>query len=368
MSHAIFLDITVPLDRFTLSVTWETGRTCLGIFGHSGAGKTTLLEAVAGLRKEARGIIRVDGRTWIDSSRGIRLPPERRGVGYVPQDSLLFPHLDVLGNLLAGLRRASRRSGRGTINTEKVFEVLELGDLRRARIAALSGGERQRVALGRALCSAPDLLLLDEPLAGLDAPLRRRILPYLLRVAEEFAIPTIHVSHDASEIRMLCQEVLVLVSGRAVARGRPDEVLTRPEILPVAWADGFENLLLGRVAGLGDGAATIEPEPGLILTVPAEGLAVGQTATIGVRAADLILSLRPPSGLSAQNVLPGSIRAIHDTIEEGGRVIVMVDVGRQPFRMVVAVTRQACQQLSLRPGTSVFLIAKAQACRVLAAR
>src|SRR5437899_8925254 len=165
------LDLTVPLDRFTLSIAWETSERFLGIFGPSGAGKTTILEAIAGLRRTARGVIRLDGRTCLDSERGIDLPPELRGVGYVPQDGLLFPHRDVFGNLLAGWRRAVQAAAplgsepRRRLAPERVLEVLELASLARRPIATLSGGEQRRVALGRALCSGPDLLLLDEPLA-----------------------------------------------------------------------------------------------------------------------------------------------------------------------------------------------------------
>jgi len=227
MRHGIVLDITLSLDRFTLSVRWETVENSLGIFGPSGAGKTTILESVAGLRKAARGVIRVNGQSWLDSARGLCLPPERRGVGYVPQDALLFPHRNVMENLLSGRRRAER-AAKKSVAPDRVLEVLELTDLGRRDVVSLSGGERQRVALGRALCSGPDLLLLDEPLANLDLPLRRRILPYLFKVREEFAIPTLYVSHDATEIKTLSREVLVLDAGKVRAHGHPDEVLTDP--------------------------------------------------------------------------------------------------------------------------------------------
>src|SRR5882672_887390 len=166
MSGGIDLDFRVPLGRFALSLVWKTADSSLGLFGPSGAGKTTALEAIAGLRRDAQGFIRVNDETWLDTSRGLRTPPEERGVGYVPQDTLLFPHRDVMGNLTAGRRRAER-PGAKRLSAERVVEVLELGDLRSRAITTLSGGERQRVALGRALCSGPGLLLLDEPLASL---------------------------------------------------------------------------------------------------------------------------------------------------------------------------------------------------------
>ncbi len=363
------LRISVPLERFELSVSWETSVGSLGIFGHSGSGKTTILEAIAGLRRSARGSIRIGSRTWLDSAAGVCEPPERRGVGYVPQDGLLFPHRDVMGNLLAGRRRAVL-AGDPRIDVGRVLRVLELDDLRHRDVSALSGGERQRVALGRALCSGPEILLLDEPLAGLDLPLRRRILPYLMRVREEFSTPTIYVSHDASEVAMLAEEVVVLERGRFVARGGPHEVFTRPEIFPIARVEGFENVASGKVVAVRDGLAQVEVEPGTVLAVPAEGLSAGKRVLVGLRAEDLILAVAPPGAMSAQNVLSGTIRALVETrpSEAGdGAVLVEVGLGRKPTPMTAAVSRQACRGLGLSPGLTVHLIAKAHALRVLAA-
>jgi molybdate transport system ATP-binding protein len=370
MSSTFVLDIQVPLDRFTLSVAWEASERSLGIFGHSGAGKTTILEAVAGLRRDARGIIRVDGETWLDSSRGVNRKAELRGVGYVPQDGLLFPHKDVMGNLLSGRRRAERSAGRH-LDPERVLAVLELADLRRRAVAGLSGGERQRVALGRALCSGASLLLMDEPLAGLDAPLRRRILPYLLRVREEFEIPTLYVSHDAGEIGLLCAQVLVLSQGRALRSGPPAEVFTDPAIFPMARREGFENVLRGRVTAVEQGAAIVEVEPGITLMVPGESLGMGLDVIVTLRAEDLILAREKPTGLSAQNVLAGAIRRIGSTADpesSGAQVLVVVELGGGGTVLAVTITNQAALRLDLGEGTPVHLVFKAQACRALAAR
>jgi molybdate transport system ATP-binding protein len=366
VSDVLHLDLSVPLDRFSLRVEWETSEPSLGVFGPSGAGKTTLVEAIAGLRRGATGVIRWRGRTWLDSARGVRLPPERRGVGYVPQDALLFPHRDVTGNLLAGCRRAAG-AGRPAPPVERVLEVLELAPLRRRDVGTLSGGERKRVALGRALCSGASLLLLDEPLAGLDLPLRRRILSYLLRVRDEFAVPTLVVSHDAVDIRLLSREMIVLSGGAVAARGRPEEVLARPEIFPVARAEGFENILSGAVTAIDDGSAVVSIEPGLTLTVPGRGLAPGDRVSVGLRAEDLILAVQPPAGLSAQIDLPGTLRDLRDADgEEGPVVLAIVELGRDRLPVVAAITRQAVRRLDLRPGMAVHLIGKTQACRLLA--
>ncbi len=371
MTALLDLDLTLPLDRFTLSVRWRTEEPALGIFGPSGAGKSSLLESIAGLRKNTSGRIAFAGRPWLDSGRGLRLPPEKRGVGYVPQDALLFPHLDVMGNLLAGRRRAARRPAR-RMSIERVLKVLELAEMGGRPVETLSGGERQRVALGRALCSAPDLLLLDEPLAGLDAALRRRVLTYVLRIQVEFAIPTICVSHDAAEIRTLCREVAVLVRGGIAALGRPDEILIRPDILPVASEEGYENVLRGRVALREPSLLYLDLEAGPRLAVPAEDEArTGDEVAVAVRADDLILAARRPEGLSAQNILPATIveiRAASAAAGADGPVQVIAALGVLRTPIVATVTQRARQQLDLKPGGQVHLIFKTQACRLLATR
>jgi molybdate transport system ATP-binding protein len=191
-------------------------RVC-AIAGSSGSGKTSLLEAVAGLARPTRGRIELDGRLLFDSATGVDLPPEGRQLGYVFQDGALFPHLSVAGNLRYGLRR---RRGPGP-GWAEVIEVLGLAALLERRVTGLSGGERQRVGLGRALLAAPRLLLLDEPLASLDAELKRRILPFLARSADAFGVPVLVVSHSTRELLELAEHALVLVDGRVVAAGPP---------------------------------------------------------------------------------------------------------------------------------------------------
>lgn len=364
MTPQFRIDVVVPLDRFDLEVRHETGATSLGVFGPSGAGKSTLLETVAGLRPGARGRIEFLGATWLDTERGHRIPPEGRRVGYVPQDGLLFPHRDVIGNVLMGRRRLGGDLSRHP-DPERVLEVLELAGLERRPVGTLSGGERQRVALGRALCSGPDLLLMDEPLASLDLPLRRRILPYLLRVREEFGVPTLHVSHDPTEVRLLCDEVVVLREGKVVAAGSPDRIFADPAVLPLAAAEGVENVLRGTVTGLSGSVATLEIESGLAITVPGDGLAPGSRAVATVRPEDLLLALEPPAGLSARNALPGGIVEIRS--DASGRVWVLVAIGRRRSLLTAAISEDARQALDLRAGRAVHVVFKTHACRVFRA-
>jgi molybdate transport system ATP-binding protein len=219
----VLQDVRVPLAEFTLQADLELTAHVTGIFGPSGAGKTTLLDIIAGLRRPASALIRLDDQILTDTTGKVFVPPHRRGIGYVPQDLALFPHRSVRENLLYGHKPDAEASG--PFSFGQVAEVLDIGGLTARRIGQLSGGEKQRVALGRALLSAPRLLLLDEPLASLDARLKERILPYLRRVRETFTIPILHVSHDVKEMAALCDEVLVIEEGRIVRRGAPAEVL-----------------------------------------------------------------------------------------------------------------------------------------------
>ena len=191
----------------------------LALFGPSGSGKTSIVEAIAGLRIPDRGMIAAGGRTLFSSADRINLPPRLRRVGYVPQDVLLFPHLDVRGNVLY-----AKRSGAGA-TLDEVIGLLEIDTMLGRRVADLSGGERQRVALARALMSAPELLLLDEPLAAVDLPRRERILDGLRGLCDRLALPLVYVTHASDEARTVADRVLVLDQGRVVAAGSPERLL-----------------------------------------------------------------------------------------------------------------------------------------------
>jgi molybdate transport system ATP-binding protein len=207
----IAIDVEIRQGAFTLAAAFELDGRAAALFGPSGAGKTTILDAIAGLRTPARGSIAVDGRVLFASATAVNVPAHLRHVGYVPQDVALFPHMNVRRNLLYGSHSgASPDLGR-------VLSMLEIEGLVDRRVTELSGGERQRVALGRALMSGPSLLLLDEPLAAVDVPLRRRILPYLRRVRDEMRIPILYVSHDRGEIDELADHVVRIDGGRVTS-------------------------------------------------------------------------------------------------------------------------------------------------------
>lgn len=213
MSSTITLDFVLRQGAFSLELRERLEARVVALFGPSGAGKTTVLESIAGLRRPDEGVIEIGSDRLVDTSIGLALPPHQRRVGYVPQDLALFPHLDVRRNILF-----SAVDGAGP-DFDAVVAVLEIGEMLVREVGELSGGERQRVALARALVAAPALLLLDEPLAALDRPLRERVLPYLIRIRDEFSIPMIYVSHDPVEVNAIADWVLVLDQGRVVRRG-----------------------------------------------------------------------------------------------------------------------------------------------------
>lgn len=358
----------VPLDRFDLEVDCGSDRRVVGLFGPSGAGKTTWIETVAGLRRPASGFVSCGGECWVDMERGIALPPERRGVGYVPQDRRLFPHLDVRGNLLFGAGRESRSAtARPEIEFDEVVEVLELGSLLDRPVDGLSGGEGQRVALGRALLVQPRLLLLDEPLASLDAGLRRRILPFLGRIRDRFELPMLLVSHQPFELQVLCDEVFVVTEGRVLTRGTPAEVFTDEAVLSGAtpFAGGFENVLVGvherrdgevsRVRlGSDDGRRSASEGP--LVACPAIGDPTGEEVVVTVPARDVLLADRPVEGISARNIFPSVVSEVRNA--EGGRLVFCSFGNGTDDRIVAELTAEAVEELGIARGREVHVLVK----------
>jgi molybdate transport system ATP-binding protein len=215
---AIFdLQFTLHQGDFSLSFDVKVEARALALFGPSGSGKTSVLEAIAGLRAPRRGRIAIDGHLLFDSERHIDTPVRHRRTGYVPQDILLFPHLNVRENVTYGMREGNRPDLR------LLVELLELAPLMDRRVGSLSGGERQRVAMGRALYSGPEVLLLDEPLAAVDLPRRRRIVDALIGIRDELSVPLVYVTHLPEEALTVADWAILIDNGRIVASGKPKE-------------------------------------------------------------------------------------------------------------------------------------------------
>ncbi|KAF0096186.1 MAG: molybdate transport system ATP-binding protein [Puniceicoccaceae bacterium 5H] len=355
-------DLEVPLDRFALKISHHCEHQILGLFGVSGSGKTTCLEAIAGLRSSAKGKIQLGDEAWLDSERGIHVPCHRRDIGYVPQEMLLFPHYDVTRNLRAGRERAQMNGVDFQQTFEAVTEILELGPLLHRRTRDLSGGERQRVALGRALCSGPKLLLLDEPLAALDQRLRQRILPFLLRIRESFQLPILIVSHHPVELQALCDEVLVLKEGAVIAQGQPQSVFSRPDVFNLAESQGFENLLRGTIAQHYGQTTALKLADGQHLIVPRSERPEGQSLLVGIAAHEILLAGERPRALSARNCLRARIATLQQT-EDLVLVSTQLDTSDRA-RIVAEVTPDAARELGLTAGGDIFLVMKANSVRL----
>lgn len=335
---------------FELDMTLAMSQRFTALFGPSGSGKTSVLSMIAGFVRPQSGRIVLGQRVLLDTAAGVCLPPERRRVGVVYQDALLFPHLTVERNLRYGLRY--RRRPGGQMDFARVVEVLEIGSLLERYPRNLSGGERQRVGLGRALLSGPELLLMDEPLASLDAPLKLKVLAYLERIVSQWNVPTLFVTHAQAEVRRAAQWVVVMHQGRLVTAGPPEQALTQPE--PLAWADssGPVNLLRADTiettgqhltARIGGQALFLPPGPSPAATPVFVQFAPG----------DVILSRHEVSGLSARNQLRGRICQITATPRG---VFVAVDVGQVLW---AEVTPEAAAELGLEIGAAVNCLIKA---------
>ena len=354
---AIELDLTLPLAGGTLEVRASLPPGVTAVMGPSGSGKTSLLEAIAGLRPAARGRIRVAGEVFLDSAAGVRLAPERRRVGYVPQDAGLFPHLTAADNVRFGARGDAPR-------VEAAVQTLSIGPLLHRHPATLSGGEKQRVALARALASDPRVLLLDEPLAALDVSLRERVLPYLGRVRDEWRVPILYVTHNAGEALAMASQVLLLRGGRLEDQGAPVDLLATAGFGREAEA-GLENLRLGSVSAHDEGAGITRValgDGGELAAPIARARPVGETVTVSVRAEDVLLSATPPQGLSARNVYECRILAL---VRTGDDVTLRCAAEQGGAPWLVRVTPSAVSALALAPGATAWLAIKSHSVRLL---
>ena len=326
------------------------------LFGPSGSGKTSVLSAIAGFLRPQSGYVRLGDRTVLDAAGKVYLPPERRRLGVVFQDHLLFPHLTVEANLRYG--RHHRRSRQRPIELSRVVEVLEIGGLLTRYPANLSGGEQQRVALGRALLSGPELLMMDEPLASLDARLKARVLAYLQRVVAEWNIPTLFVSHSQSDVRRVADWVVILEEGRVVTSATPDVALSQPE--PLGWKNstGPVNLLRLEEVQSCDDHATARIGDQLLYLPPVENSAASPMF-VEFSPTDVTLSRHDVAGVSARNHLQGRVCQVVPLRRE---VFVAIDIGQVIW---AEVTPEAVAELGLELGTQVVCLLKAHSLRVV---
>jgi molybdate transport system ATP-binding protein len=325
------------------------------LFGPSGAGKSTVIQAVAGLLPHAEGRIVLNGRALLDSAAGVRLPTHRRRIGLVFQDGRLFPHLSVRDNLRYGARRAmAGSSADADIDGAEIVSALGVSALLDRRPATLSGGERQRVALGRALLCKPELLLLDEPLAALDAQRRAEILPYFERLRDLQRIPILYVSHAVDEIARLADRVVALDAGRVTAEGPVEEVISSLEFLGASAGHEPVSVIAATVVGQDAASGLTDLKVGgAPVAAPAFPAAPGARVRLKIRARDVMIALDRPERVSANNVFPATLAraALTDAIAT-------LSLACEGQSLTAQITRRAYDQLGLREGVSVYAVVK----------
>jgi molybdate transport system ATP-binding protein len=341
-----------------LSFTVNPGITI--IFGPSGAGKTTLLDCIAGLTTPDSGRVTIGGWVLFDRASGTALSVQSRKIGYVFQDLALFPHLTVTKNVEYGL--AMKGSERRT-RCDAILESLRIAHLRERKPREISGGEQQRVALARALVTDPCVLLLDEPLAALDASTKSKIMDDLRAWNTAHGIPILHVTHNREEVFALGDRVLMLENGRIIADGTPHAVMAAPRRESFAQLIGFENIFHALVTAAHEDRGTMTcriAQSEVELETPLVRAETGSTLLVGIRAGDILLATVQPAGLSARNVIPGRLLSLaqRDVI-----VVVRVDCG---VEMEVHLTLAARDSLELQPGREVWLILKTHSCHLMA--
>jgi len=328
------------------------------LFGPSGAGKSTIINAVAGLLRPDLGRVVLDGDVLADTASGVWLPSEKRRVGLVFQDARLFPHMSVATNLRFGLRRA----GPGRIGFEEVVALLGLGGLLARRPHGLSGGERQRVAIGRALLAQPRLLLMDEPLASLDAARKAEILPFLGRLKSALRIPIVYVTHALEEVVQLADALVLIEAGRIVAAGPLSEIAARAD-LPLARRDDAGAVLAARiVAHDGPHRLTRLEAGGAAFWVPIIDAPEGTETRIRIPAREVILARQAPEAISVHNIIPGITRAV---AEDAPRRAALVEIALPQGALLSRVTPDAVAKLALTPGTPVLALIKSMTIEVL---
>lgn len=329
------------------------------LFGPSGAGKTTLLECVAGLLHPDEGNIRIGTSALFDSGKRIDVPVARRRIGYVFQNLALFPHLNVDANVQYGLDGVDAEERKRRV--DGIFDAFRIAPLLHRKPGAISGGERQRVALARALVTDPSVLLLDEPLSALDAAIKKSILDDLRAWNESHRIPVLYVTHSREELFAVGERVIALENGRIVAEGDPHRVMSSPRRETLANLAGFENIFDATVTALHEagGTMTCKIEGKVELEAPLGHAAVGARIRIAVRAGDILLAAQEPRGLSARNVIKGTIAEL---TQRDVTVIAHVDCG---VRMEVHVTSAAVASLGLNTGSPVWLVIKTHSCQLV---
>ncbi|MFP7569934.1 molybdenum ABC transporter ATP-binding protein [Marivita sp. S2033] len=347
------VNIQRTLGGFDLTTAFDAPDGVTVLFGRSGSGKTSIVKSIAGLLTPQGGRVALGDRVLFDSAARVNLPVHKRRFGYVFQDSRLFPHLSVRENLCY----AARVSGRGARQPGGVAELLGIGHLLDRRTHALSGGEAQRVAIGRALLSEPDMLLMDEPLASLDGPRKAEIFPYLEGLRRETGLSILYVTHNMAEVARLATHIVLIENGQVVRSGTPEALLTDPDMVRVLGIRDAGAVLSATVmAHHSDGLSELRVSAGT-LVLPSVDAPEGAQLRVRILAHDVILSRTRPEGLSALNILPVRVLALRRG--EGPGVIVQLEAGED--RLLARITRRSADAMGIAEGATCFAVMKSVA-------
>ena len=351
MTQHIIAQFQLNYSAFQLDVDLRLPSSGVTVLcGESGSGKTTLLRCIAGLQHAPHGFLEINGKVWQDSQKNLFLPTYQRALGYVFQEANLFAHLTVLGNLCYGLKRIGQNSN--TENFKQVIELLGIEHLMTRMPERLSGGEKQRVAIARALVLNPEILLMDEPLAALDAKRKQEILPFLTRLHNELKIPVLYVTHSQQEVAQLADYLILLDKGKVQAAGLLAETLSRLDLPQAQEREASSVWQVTVVEHEDDYHLTRVAFAGGELSLPALDVEVGTVLRIQIHARDVSITLGIATATSILNVLPATIREIIENVG-GGQSVVRLQVGSLP--LLAHITRKSVQLLNLQAGMAVYV-------------
>jgi molybdate transport system ATP-binding protein len=344
----LIVDVHQSLGRFVLDAAFTAEGGVTALFGRSGSGKTSLIRVIAGLARPQQGRVVIGDDVLLDTQRHLFVPRHRRRFGYVFQEARLFPHLSVRQNL--GYGRWFSRHPKSVTEFDRVVEMLGIAPLLDRRPERLSGGEKQRVAIGRALLSAPRLLLMDEPLAALDEERKAEILPYLERLRDESLVPIVYVSHSVSEVARLADRVVMLDGGRVTSTGTPSDVFSHALDRRDAGA-----VLTGRVTSVDPThrLVTVGLSGGEIL-VPNADVEPGRLVRLHLPERDVLVATQRPVGLSALNLLGATIVSL----EPDGEGMMRIRLACGTDVIIARITALSVERLQLKPGLPVFAVIK----------
>ena len=341
----------IPLD---VSFRVEPGE-LLALVGHSGSGKSTILRTIAGLWQPSAACVTVNGTPWLDTSRGVVLPPHHRRVGMVFQSYALFPHMTAAANVMAAMGHMPKAE-RGP-EAQRLLTLVNLGGLEQRRPAELSGGQQQRVAVARALARQPQALLLDEPFSAVDRATRETLYGEIAALRAHLNMPVVLVTHDMDEARMLADRMVVIEHGRMLSAGTAAEVMFDPAALRALGIREAGSAITARIAAQdADGLTRLETSAGP-LWLPRIEATIGTVVRVRVLGHEVLLSRTPPQGLSALNVLPATVEEISQG--EGPGALVRLRAGEDTI--LARITRRSVNSLELAPGASCYAILKSMA-------